>query len=259
MLFISYKDIIEICFFSGICYYLFIWLKKDTQKPLLSYFYIFCCFLLCAFYLNLSTISWFLLNFSSAIVICFLILHQYTLQKNFIALHQITPAKAIQHSSGHWLNVLISSLLNSLNKGIESWCIIEQQNALDTFLNANILVTAPIQEQLLFLLLEQKNTPMILIDKNGYIKKSCFWNFHDPSVIVYADKLYQKAGLIVHHTDALIIHCIPNTHSFTLLYKKQHITDLSASGLLALLQKILISTQKNPIKNKKDVSSCAHL
>src|SRR3989338_8316527 len=92
-----WRDVIEIIFLSGVFYYFCLWLKQDTQKPLLLTFYTYVFTLTIAYFTGLPTVTFILTSFFPVLLVCFIIIHQSTLQKNFIALHAISPKTTATH------------------------------------------------------------------------------------------------------------------------------------------------------------------
>ena len=123
---LTWQDYIEILFFSYVCYYFTHWLHKDRQKNLVGYFYGYCVFAIGSYYGGFSTITFFLFAGFPAAMMIFIIMHQDILQRNFIALHNISTKVSLIKPL-HWHEMLIRSCLVLLHKQQSVICVIEQQ------------------------------------------------------------------------------------------------------------------------------------
>ncbi len=165
-----WQDIVEIVFFAGSIFYLSLWLKQDTNQSLLAIFYGYCGAFLMAYHLELFTVSTALITFAPIAVAICLILHQSTLQKNFIALHNITTATNMRED---WLEIIMRSALVALGENKPLTGVIEKKQALDTLITSDHPFDCPVSEGLFHVLLHSAafNTQkMIWIDHNGKLK-----------------------------------------------------------------------------------------
>lgn len=166
----TWHDGIEILFFSSLFYYLALWLRKDRQQNLLWYFYGYYAVTLIAYNANLPTISLFLLLFSPAIIMLFIVMHQDILQRNFVALRHITPA---QSATRNWLESLIQTCLIVINNNKTITCIIERTDNMHTFLHVPFIIHAPLHTALLEILVNGDSYDqhkMIWIDAHGNLE-----------------------------------------------------------------------------------------
>ena len=126
-----WRDPLEILFFITIFYFFSLWLKKDRQKNLLFYFYCYCCVIIIAFYAQLPTLSTMLFLSAPVALMLFILVHQETLQKNFISLKNASAPKILPTD---WLEELLRTCLVAINNNKEVLCVIEHRNNLETFL-----------------------------------------------------------------------------------------------------------------------------
>src|SRR5690242_12597081 len=110
--FFTWRDALEILFLSTAVYYFSLWLTKDRTKNLLPAFYAYCALVFFAYNAQLTTLSQLLLLFSPMVGTIFFLLHQQTLQKNFVALRTLQPAR---RNNDDWLETLIQTALIALN------------------------------------------------------------------------------------------------------------------------------------------------
>ena len=218
-----WQDGIEILLISGLFYYLSVWLSQDKQKPLLLIFYSYCSGLLIADYLNLTTISTLLLLFLPIACTVFLIIHQHTLQKNFINLHALTPS---QKPSIDWIESLIRAGLTAASDNKHFICIIEKKQTLETLVTSRNCIAAPLSLELLRLINTStlyNQHEMLWIDTHARVHAfNATW--HKNSVTEWLSQEVQEqepwlrdALFFTTKTDALFIKLIPSTRTFTLI------------------------------------------
>jgi hypothetical protein len=207
----NWRDIIEIIFFSVIMYSISLWLKKDTQKNLLLPFYGFCVLLIGSYFLNLPAIHQLLFMFCPAIILLFMFMHQNTLQRNFIALKNITTPSLLPSSD--WVTMLMRSCLTMLHNNQEILLIIEHTDAMGAYLKADYYINAPFTNDLLMLLVNKvyDTQKMIWVCSDGTIRGiNVLWkaSWH-PSAY---DQLNAWVDDAIAHTsknDAVILHINP--------------------------------------------------
>ncbi len=112
ILFLTWRDYLEILFFAATFYYVILWLKKDTEKKLLPYFYGYCALTFLTHILHLGTITYCLFLFSPVIIMLFMFMHQDLLQRNMIALKNIAAATK---PSQDWLSCIMRNSLKALH------------------------------------------------------------------------------------------------------------------------------------------------
>jgi DNA integrity scanning protein DisA with diadenylate cyclase activity len=238
----SWRDILEIFFLSSMVYALIRWLAQDVQKNILFWFYSYAALLFGTYYLNLQIIHMTLFVTSPVALMLFILLHQQTLQKNFITL---TSLSTKAHATNHWLEELIQASLYALNKNREVFCIIERTDALDQFLSANSIFNATITRELLELLIEKidHNGPIVLwVTHAGKLHAiNPTWNATVDEIWVTEDvkalhKWKQDALFMTHKSDALMFALSPTTRLCTLITEGKIVPDLSAHHAFALLK-----------------------
>jgi len=149
-LFFTWRDGLEILLLAYVIYGLSMWLKKDKHKNLLGYFYTYCLSFFLAHALQLTTISHLLICASPIVALLFIIFHQYTLQKNFVALRTLTHPEPEQNN---WLETVIQSCLIAINNNQEIIAVIECTDSLQDYLVTPLALQATITKDLLTILL----------------------------------------------------------------------------------------------------------
>ncbi len=251
--FFSWRDAVEILFFSSIVYYLSLWLKKDKQKNLLGYFYGYCFIAVIAHVIQLTTISTSLFLCTPVIIALFAIIHQETLQRNFILLKNITPK---QHQVD-WLEELLRSCLHALNNNKNIICIIEHKDNLNDSIITSLPVNAALQKDLLDMLIESSSfdqTKMIWLNTQGKLLGiNATWKMNtDETWITEEAKQLPRwksdALLITAKTDAFVLHGSFTTHTFDIIIQGKTFENISAHHAIKMLKKYIY---KQNTQNKK--------
>jgi len=270
---LTWHDGIEILFFSSLFYFLALWLRKDRQKNLLWYFYSYYAVTLIAYNANLPTISFFLLVFSPAIIMLFIIMHQDILQRNFVALTRTTPAQTTTHN---WLEALIQTCLIVINNNKSITCIIEKTDNMHTFLQVPFTIHAPLHTALLEVLVNCNSYDqhkMVWIDAHGNLEGiNASWRHsiaqtfnyentmhmhektHLDKTLVSNETLLEKTSLedallYTTKTDALLFTINPETRTFTVIMHGNQLQKISAHHAYTTIQKHL--TNLHNVQDKK--------
>ena len=229
----SWRDVLEISTFSYATYRFLQWLHCDVQKQLLLYFYGYCGITFGAHYLKLTILSQTLLLMTPVVLSIFIVLHQHTLQKNFVALQ---PIKLAIPGTEHWIDELIRASLYAMNRSRHIIWVIERTQPLDAALEAPCLFYADLKKDLIDLLLDTQTVPetILWVQQTGkLVAINARWKQQEDSAWLspQAQQLpawQQQALLISAKTDAIIIHCSSITRLFTIITQEKSVDDLSA-------------------------------
>lgn len=254
-----YRDVIEIIFFSTICYYIQLWLKKDTERNLLFAFYLYCASFFVAHYAHLPVIRHILFLASPVIAILFIILHQETLQKNFV---KLAKGKLPLNETSHWIDELIKCCLTALNRHKEIILIIERNDPLKSIIHAPYFIYAELKKDVFDILLEKHiahNDYMIWINQQGkLVAISATWRTQlDEAWMSNETKIMntwkQQALFITAKTDTLLFKVNPLTRSFDLIMQGKITEGVRAEQLSAFMKKNLLSPKNliQPVKTVK--------
>ncbi len=235
---LNWRDLIEILFFSCSFYYLSLWLKKDTQKNLLPYFYGFCLFTFGAHLLALPTVSQSLFLFSPAIILLFMFMHQSTLQRNMVALKNITHPS---HPPTDWLTTLLRTSLVMIHHNKELLILIEHTDAIGSYLKAEYYINAPLSKDLLTLIVEHAYNPqqMLWIHSDGIIRGiNVSWkaSWH-PAAYENQTAWIDDAIVYTSKNDALLLHINPTKHHYTIASNGTIHHELTIEQVSQLLRK----------------------
>jgi hypothetical protein len=180
----------------------------------------------------------------------FVLIHQRTLQKNYLALRAVTPP---QSEPDNWLDVLMQTALHHINAHKPLLAVIEQQDALDTMLNAQLPLQACIKKELLLVLLDSvpaDSDQLLWISTHGKIRGiNATWNTHADTVPLSPSlpAWQQDALFFTAVTDALVLYAQSEHRSFTIIFKGTIVENMSAHQT----QRYIKDCQKSSPASKK--------
>jgi hypothetical protein len=258
LLIFKWSDALEIIFFAASIYYFSLWLKNDKQKNLLAIFYLTFSIFICSYFTNMNAITNFFLIFWPTILTIFLLLHQNILQKNFIAMKKILPAKPVDFI---WIDDFIRSCLNAIGNNKQITAIIEGTDSLEEFIKAPFSIVASVNKDLIDALI---NSPtfdqqkMIWINYEGKlqainsswnIKNSQFWTTDDIEEI---NQWQQDSIIFTSKTDAIAFRSYPAKRTFDVIVQGRLIEDLSPNNALTLISQYIKQNEMKTLKTNKD-------
>lgn len=233
--FFLWRDIIEIGLLTVAVYYLSLWLKKDRQKNLLFYLYGYCTTIAAAHILQLNTISHLLLLFSPLTVLLFVCIHQETLQKNFVALCNITPARI---TPAQWLEHLMQTVVTTMNNRTPITCIIERSSALDDLVHTQLPMRADITKELLNVVISSSlfdATTMLWLNTQGTLLGINATFKTIPDELMNTD----VALFFTTKTDALLLKTHAEQRTLTIIVNGKEYSGLTTRAALHLLKKYI--------------------
>jgi len=231
-----WQDACEIAFFSCVFYFVALWLKKDHTHNLLLYFYGLISLYASSYILNLNSVFYILTCTWPILATLFIIVHQVTLQRNFVALRHNTYT----HDTPCllWLEILIANSLQLLNRNIPVFCIIERHDSVKELVQTSLTINAPLNRELLNFIYANSsadNNLMIWVSSNGYIKAlNCTWKEE------IADT-HWTSNTVMHtqHTDIIAFCSNPTSNTFTAIIEGNVLSDITGFQLHTLLSKLL--------------------
>lgn len=215
-----YKDSVEILLIAFGVYKVLLWLKRDTEKNLLGAVYLYCGLFFSVHYLDLHVLQFLLFVATPFVILFFMIIHQETLQKNFVKLSIPPTAPQEEH---RWIDELMQCCLSALNRRKEIIIVIERNDPLKSLIHAPYYIYAELKKDIFDILLEKHKSShdyMIWINQKGkLVAINSFWTTHlDETWITNEVKTmhtWKQFGLfITSKTDVLIIKVNPLTRSF---------------------------------------------
>lgn len=244
---LGWRMAVEVVFFAALFYYTVRWLSNDKTKNLVLWFYAYCAAAFGAHIFNLPTMAQFLFLFGPAAVMVFVLLHQETLQRNYIVTKNITPAR----QTNDWLGDLMSVFLGTVSKNKPVICVIEKTDALCTLLSSPLTFNTQIQKNLLDILLNStafEGNKMIWINHHGQlIALNASWHQLDDewfrNEIADDEAWKQDAILLTNKTDALVFKISPN-RTVDLIAQQKLIEQVSIHEALLVIKHYLYGKEK---------------
>ncbi len=238
------RDIVEILFLTAAIYYVSQWLKKDRHKNLLGYFYGYCLLGIISYAAHLTIVTSLLVATAPVVALLFIVLHQHTLQKNYITLRTAVDHGVQQNND--WLEILMRSALKALNNNKEIICVIEHGNSIADLIQTPIAFNSPMQEELLDLLFESNSFDakrLLWINSKGIIVgvNACWKTLGDAHWI--ADDLKelalwkQDALCMTSKLDTLICRVNPSKRAFDIVVQGRCFDDVTAAQAVTLIKK----------------------
>lgn len=243
---LPYRDIIEVLFFAGAIYYIQLWLKKDSQRNLLLGFYIYCALFCASYYADLPVLRFILFVFAPAIAMLFIILHQETLQKNFITLSN--PAVPLK-DQGTWVDELIKCTLTALNKHKDVIIVLERNDPLKNLIHAPYFIYAELKKDVFEILLDKHaagNDHMIWINQQGKIvsiNSSWKTQIDEDWISQEIEHMHlwkQQALYISSKTDVFALKINPVSRSFDVVTQGGIVEGMTAEAVTTYLKKHLL-------------------
>lgn len=242
------KQAIEILFFSSIVYVFSMWLKNDKRTNLLLYFYAYFVIFLGAYFLDLTTISLFLLYSSPIALLLFILFHQEILQKNFITLTKTKGTNQAQ--TEQWLEKIIRICLHHMNNNSSLYIVIENQSDLKPFIMSNYLLNSSISLELLSLVTESTHfdsKKIIWCNSNGsLVGVNSSWHLSSDQQPQNAIPSWQQEALLMTlKTDTIVFKVNSTKRSFEVVLNGTLFDSISASQIVSFIKKYLHSSQEN--------------
>lgn len=244
---LSWRDGIEILFFSSLLYLILRWLAQDSQKFLLGYAASYTAVLIGTHLLSLPNITIFLLLGTPVALLLLLSIHQQTLQKNFIALRNTYQT---HQKKSDWIAHFMRSGLHAVHHNRALTYIIEKQDQLNSVLCSKFIFNIPLEAPILDVICASSNfnseqpiwltqSGMIVAINNEYnITVDPIWLAQELHELTAAA---QRALTLTHKTDALVVCTNPINRTFTLMVNGKYLPDVSTQQTRALLNKYLIA------------------
>lgn len=218
---LTWRDCIEIYLFSSFFYYCALWLKKDSKKNLLPYFYGYIGLTLCSYVAELHTISTFLFMLSPIAMMLFILMHQQLLQRNMVSLKNITPA--LDPTSPDWLSDLMKTSLEMLSNEKDMIMLIEHTDSLEPFVQTPHRLDTPLSYSLLSLLVHELYSPAHLcwVSSTGSLRgiNAQFKASWHPSAYKTQTAWIDDAIAYTEKTDAVIVFANAKKHTYSVAHR----------------------------------------
>lgn len=237
----QWTDIAEILLLSTLIYAFSKWLRQDQTITLLVYFYSACGLFIVASLFHLQAIielyrvSW------PAMLMLFIIVHQKSLQHNYIAAKTVTPTRqTIDHA---WVHLLMRALFKALQRSKDLTFVIEGKRMVEGYITKPLILQSPITHGLLDIIIESttlEQHSLVLIDQSGsVIALNGTWMEADISWFSQEQRTlqaWQRDALFwTSKTDALVIHAEAETKLITIVAQGTIVNQLTSDKAEAII------------------------
>ena len=223
------RDAVEITFLTYFCYRWLRWLQSDKQKPLLRYFYSYSALWILSVCFEFSTLL-FVLEYSLPLVMMlFVLVHQHTLQKNFVGLYKIKPA---QKAENNWLQEIVRFCLQAQT---DLYFLLEHTQSLSELVHSEITLHTPVKTALLQCIAQStafNPDQYFRVDTDGNLL-GINVNWKKPlALTALEEQPLEKASYYLIDSDACMIQYAHKTRSFTIIIRQKIYPGLSATQVL---------------------------
>lgn len=238
LMILNWADTVEIVIISYVVYRLSQWLGQDKKTALLPTFYGYCLLTIACYHASLVTATLLLCIAAPILLVSFLLIHQKTLQKNYVAFKKTSAETQPQVN---WLNQLLRSILMAVNTGKPIFMLLENTDSLATFVTCTFPINAPVSHQLLTMLLRsdcyQSNTMLWLTRTGTLMGINTTWTYELDDMwfdqeLRSLETWKQNALFISKKTDALFISLEPVQHTFTIIAQGVALEHMSLEQVL---------------------------
>lgn len=242
---LGWRDSAEIMFFIVVMFYWLRWLNTDKEKNLATLFFLYSLVAIGSYYYELTAISILFIGGLPLIVVIFVMLHQKSLQQNFISINRLPPPQE-ESLNLSWLNDLMSFALSALYKHQDIVFIIERNNNLSLLLTSSCVVQALLSKEFLELLTGPETaTPtynfwlthtgtMVGINTSLNYPLDSTWLAEE---IHHIPRWQQEALYITTKTDAIIFRGSFTTKTFTIIMEGKCSENISPQQTMTLLKR----------------------
>lgn len=238
---LHWRDSIEILFFAVALFYAAQWLKQDRTQPLLGYLYSYLALTLGSYFFGLFSVSYALCALSPACAMVFILIHQKTLQRNYVALRNLTPRKQLHNAN--WVELLVRSCLVTMNNKKPVMCVIEQRDSLAQFIWAPFILNSYVQPGLIELLLQNPtydHNSFLWLNHEGKLQAiACNWQQFGQEQ-TFSTVWHEDALLYTSKTDAVVIYADPHSHTFSIIAQDKLIENLSAPQAVRIINSYVV-------------------
>lgn len=242
----TWRDCLEILFFSVTVYRLIMWLEKDTKKSLISYFFGYFTTLGIAYLMQLGSVCALMLIYAPVIMTLFIILHEHTIQRNFITPQHVTVPQNTKPSD--WLGTIISISLHRMNEGKPIICILEHLDNIAHYVKTPFYIDTSLQTELLMPLIHDasyKDDTMIWITSHGSLRGiNTWWRNSSLETEIDTNMHLDYALALTSRSDCLLFYTNPTTRTFSVVARGTLFEKLPVELAVNMIKQHVVSPHK---------------
>ena len=177
----KWTDVLEIALLVGVVYSFGLWLKRDRSRRLLNYFYVACGIFLLAVLLDLPVVLAFYKAAWPIMVVLFIVLHQKSLQQNYVAARTIeADTLSVERD---WLHVVMRAAFKALQRKKNLFFVIEGKQAIRNYCTTPLVLQSPVQQNMLDMIIEstiiEDNSLVLLNQLGNLVALNGQWIMHE--------------------------------------------------------------------------------
>ena len=249
---LGWRDILEISILFYALYSFLLWIGKDSQQPLLLYAYAYSGLIVLSYFLYLPVLYFLLLLFLPVCLVIFILLHQKTLQKNFISFHATKAPERDTQDNDEWKEIIIRAALIASNQKKNCFFVIERSNSLNDFLEIPYFLEVEINKEFFSFIIEASDaTDHIFLISNKTIK-----SIHSRWKILYTKESLKlstnesTALVLSENIDCIILYTQQNKPGLTIIAQGKLTQNLSAYQATTLLNQSFKNSMNNKAKDE---------
>ena len=237
---LGWRDFLELSIFFYGVYSFLLWVSKDTQQPLLLYCYAYAGLTALSYLLTLSVLYSLLILYLPVCLVIFILLHQKTLQKNFVSFHAgKSSEKALKNEA--WQEIVMRAALIASNKRKNCFFVIEKSNSLVDFLEVPYFLEVEIHKDFFNFIIEAADNSEHIFLINDKIIRS----IQSKWKILYTKESYdhslklninESTGLVLsENIDCIILYTLQNKPGLNVIAQgtlAQNLSSVQATTLL---------------------------
>lgn len=259
----SWRDLLEVVIFATILYYISRWLATHTTKRLVIIFYGYCLAIIFAYSLDLPATMQFLIGTAPVFGMLLMLMHQSSLQKQFVMPKRIIPAQR----DHQWIEVLMQSCMNIFADNHDICIVIECCDDIGSLMQSPCPINAIIHKELISMLQKSPlfdHSKLLWLRADGaVVGVNCSWHHSIDKLITTCDNIHedlwkQHAIMLTAKTDAFIFKGSKTTNTFTIITQGFITEKITAHHCMQLITKHiqeLSTTQGKEIKRENKNSS----
>jgi len=228
---LRWADFVEIALFTAIIFQFCCWLRRDRTNFLLGYFYAAGAVFLCALFFDLRAILELYRTSWPILVLLFIIVHQKSLQQNYVAARTIAPIKST--ADMQWIHLCMRAAFKAVQRKKNIIFIIQGKQQLEEHITDTIALHSPITQQTLDMIIESSiiedhtimllNQTGILLGFNGHWLSTEIPTIQNDTPLTEQQK---HALMWTSKTDALVFFAHTESKRITLLAQGTIVQDI---------------------------------
>jgi DNA integrity scanning protein DisA with diadenylate cyclase activity len=261
---LCWTDVLELAVLVGIVYGFGRWLKHDRSQRLLLYFYAGGVVCVLAVLFDLQAIVAFYKTAWPILVVLFIVVHQKSLQQNYIAARTIeADAVSVDHD---WIRVIMRAAFKAVQRKKNLFFVIEGKQYIREYITTPVVFQSPVQEPVVDMIVESAliyDNSLVLLNQLGtLVALNGQWSLTEPPELAaeytQLPLIQQQALFLTHKTDMLVFFVDAESKRLTVMAQGTLVKNLTSdTAELVINQYIrkqrLVKTAVAPTKSSPSI------